>query len=182
MADDNLFSVQVVTPERVLINGVASQVILRTADGDITFLAGHTPLVGAVEPGVVRVVAESGDEERVAAHGGFVQVEQHVATDGMVESAAASSALSGTRVTVLAGIAELAVEIDVERARVALDAAESRVADLAASSGGRGGSGGATAGSGEGDEVDVELPEAEAALRRAQVRLEAAGVTAGANA
>jgi len=174
MADSDVFNAQVVTPERVLVNGPASQVILRTADGDITFLAGHTPLVGTVEPGVVRVVGEDSEEQRLAVHGGFVQVEQHVDDDADSESGRpSSSSSSGTRVTVLAGIAELADEIDTERARVAREAAEAKVSELASA-----GRSSGTAGSGEDEEVDAEVVEAEAALRRAEVRLEAAGVTA----
>ena len=72
----------------------------------------------------------------------------------------------------LAGIAELAEEIDTDRAQVAHDAAEARVAELA--------SAGRTSESGAEDEVDAEVVEAEAALRRSEVRLEAAGVTAAA--
>ncbi len=88
MADSKLFTVNLVTPERVLLTGLASEVILRTGEGDATFLAGHTPLVGTVEPGVVRVVRPEGDEDRVAVHGGFVQVETGV-VDGDDEPAAA---------------------------------------------------------------------------------------------
>jgi F-type H+-transporting ATPase subunit epsilon len=176
MADSDEFNARVVTPERILVDGAATQVILRTADGDITFLAGHTPLVGTVEPGVVRVVGEDGEELRIAVHGGFVQVEQHVDEDADSDGGRPSSSSSGTRVTVLAGIAELAEEIDTERARVAREAAEARVSELASA----GRTGGAGGGTGEDDEVDAEVVEAEAALRRAEVRLEAAGVTAAA--
>lgn len=179
MADDILFAVELATPERVLIRGSAAQVILRTADGDITFLRGHTPLVGEVEPGVVRVVAEDGDEQRVAVHGGFVQVEQNVDPDSESEAPARSlSPLSGTRVTVLAGIAELAEEIDIERAQLAHEAAETRVSELTAA-GRIGGSGSAGSGSEAVEEVDIEVVEATAALLRAEVRLEVAGATAG---
>ncbi len=170
MADANLFTINLVTPERVLVSGLASEVILRTGEGDITFLAGHTPLVGTVEPGVVRVVRDEGEDERVAVHGGFVQVEQNVVgEDG-------EAVASGTRVTLLIGVAELAEEIDVDRARVALEAAEARVAEL----GGAGRSTGAAATPGEGDEPDAEVVEAEAELRRAQVRLEAVDVSTSA--
>jgi len=172
MADDELLSVELVTPERVLVVGTASQVILRTADGDITFLPGHTPLVGAVVPCVVRVVGageSDGAELRAAVHGGFVQVGQDAPPDP-----GESGVPRRTRVTLLAGVAELAGEIDTERARVALDAATARVAELGTA--GRG----APAVSGEEPEEDRELAEAEAALRRAEVRLEAAGVAAGA--
>ncbi|HEY1989708.1 MAG TPA: hypothetical protein VGG43_09600 [Acidimicrobiales bacterium] len=180
MADDAVYTAKVVTPERVLFSGPATQVILRTGDGDITFLAGHSPLVGTVEPGLVRVVGEEGEEQRIAVHGGFVQVEQHVDDDADAGPPASSGASrSGTLVTVLAGVAELAEEIDTDRAQLAHDAAEARVAELA--SAGRT-SGASDSGSGSEDDVDAEVVEAEAALRRSEVRLEAAGVTAGAGA
>jgi F-type H+-transporting ATPase subunit epsilon len=158
MADDTLFQINLVTPERILLSGMASEVILRTGEGDVTFLAGHTPLVGTVQPGVVRVIRPEGDDERVAVHGGFTQVEQNVTFDGDDESA------TGSRVTLLVGVAELAEEIDVDRARVALEAAEAQVAELG---------GAANRTPAEGEEADPELVEAEAAVRRAQVRLEA---------
>ncbi|HEY1466139.1 MAG TPA: F0F1 ATP synthase subunit epsilon, partial [Acidimicrobiales bacterium] len=168
------FSVQVLAPDRVLLTGQAEQVIMRTEDGDITFLDGHTPLVGAVVPCVVRVVREGDEEERLAVHGGFVQVEQLAEAEGDDDNARAggSGGDSGTRITVLASVAELSGEIDVERARVALEAAQARVTDLTAASG-RGSSA-------EGDEADAELVEAEGAVLRAEVRLEASGATAAA--
>jgi F-type H+-transporting ATPase subunit epsilon len=167
MADSNLFTVNLVTPERILLEGAASEVILRSGEGDITILAGHTPLVGSVEPGVIRVVRDDGQVERVAAHGGFIQVEQHVEPEGDDGGPGGSS---GTRVTLLVGVAELAEEIDGARAQAALDVAEARVAELT-------GSGGRTTGTGDDEEPDAELVEAEASLRRAQVRLEALEVT-----
>jgi len=175
VADDSLFTIHLVTPERILLTGPATEVILRTGEGDVTFLAGHAPLVGSVEPGVVRVVRPDGDEERVAVHGGFVQVEQHVPVDEADGSEAAEAAGSGTRVTMLVGVAELAAEIDADRARVALTTAEARVAELT----GSGGRGTATV---EDAEPDAELADAEAALLRAQVRLEAVDATSGATA
>jgi F-type H+-transporting ATPase subunit epsilon len=145
MADSNLFTINLVTPERILLTGLASEVILRTGEGDVTFLAGHAPLVGSIEPGVVRVVRAEGEEERVAVHGGFVQVEQHVPAD---DDEAGS--FSGTRVTMLA--------------------------ELTGSSGRTG------AGPADDAEPDAELAEAEAALRRAEVRLETVDATSSASA
>ncbi len=165
MADDAQFQINLVTPERILLTGSATEVMLRTGEGDATFLAGHTPLVGSVLPGVVRVVRPEGDVVKVAVHGGFTQVELHVPVDPDDPDSPTTS-----RVTVLVGVAELAEEIDADRARVALEAAEARVAEL-------GGTGRTPA---EGEEADPELVEAEAAVVRAQVRLEA--VEAGAAA
>ena len=169
MADDSLFLINLVTPERILLTGMASEVVLRTGEGDVTFLAGHTPLVGTVQPGVVRVVRPESDEVRVAVHGGFAQVEQGV----LLDADGPDDGATGTRVTLLIGVAELAEEIDVDRARTALGAAEGRLAEL----------GGTPVRSPtEGEEADPELAEAEAAVRRAQVRLEAVDASAAANA
>ncbi len=166
MPDANILAVELVTPERVLVDGLATEVVLRTGEGDITFLAGHAPLVGTVEPGVVRVVRAEGDEERVATHGGFVQVDQD--RDG---GGAGNDAVGRTRVTLLIGVAELVADIDVARARAALEAAEARMVELT-------GSGARATGAAE-EEADPELVEAEAARRRAEVRIEA--VEAGAS-
>lgn len=175
MADDNLFAINLVTPERILVSGLATEVILRTADGDVTFLAGHTPLVGTVEPGVLRVGRAGGEVERVAVHGGFVQVEKNVVFDEGGSGAAPEA--TGTRVTLLIGVAEPAEEIDTERARAALEAAEAKVVELGGASGR-----GAGPSAGEVEQTDPDLIEAEGALLRAQVRLEATDTSAGVTA
>jgi F-type H+-transporting ATPase subunit epsilon len=175
MADSNLFSINLVTPERILLTGRAAEVILRTGEGDITVLAGHTPLVGTIEPCVVRVVRPEGDEDRVAVHGGFIQVEHGIHDDADSGAAVPSPTTGGTRVTLLVGVAELAGEIDTDRARAALEAAEARLADLNAG-------GGRSTTPGEGDESDPEVMEAGAALVRAQVRLETVEATSSTTA
>lgn len=160
MAEGGVFSVVLVTPERILLSGQATEVMLRTGDGDATFLDDHTPLVGSIEPGLVRVVRAEGEEVRIAGHGGFVQVERSAdASDG-------GEAAGGTRVTLLLGVAELAEEIDVERARAAREAAGARLAELGAPGG--------VAAAEEGVTPDREVAEVQAALLRAEVRLETA--------
>jgi F-type H+-transporting ATPase subunit epsilon len=129
--------VDLVSPERILYSGEAEMVITRTSDGEIAFLAGHAPFLGALGIGTVRIHtggAGAGGVEQAAVHGGFVEVRDN-------------------RVIILSDVAELASQIDVERARRAAAEAESRLR-------------------GEHD------AEAEAALRRARVRLEAAGARA----
>lgn len=125
--------VDLVSPERILYQGEADTVVSRTVGGgDVAFMTGHAPFVGALEICTVTIRSESGDEA-VAVHGGFVEVSEN-------------------RVTILSDVAELASQIDVERAREAKARAERQLDN----------------------EHDVE---AEAALRRAHVRL----VTAGAS-
>ncbi len=145
------FPARLVTPEEVIFDEQVEAVILRTGVGDATFLAGHCPLVGSVVPGLVRFVRAGGEEQRVAVQGGFV----HVQSDGSV--------------TVLPPSAELADHIDVERARRSLEAAESKLAELAAA--------GRTAPDPDDEHAitDVEVEEAEAQRKRAEVRIEVAG-------
>jgi F0F1-type ATP synthase epsilon subunit len=73
-----------------------------------------------------------------------------------------------TKVTVLAGVAELATEIDVPRAEQAKEAATARVAEL---SSGRGGSSDTPEGA---PAPDAALADAETALGRAELRLSVA--------
>jgi F-type H+-transporting ATPase subunit epsilon len=121
--------VEVVSPERILWTGDADRVIARTiGGGEIAFLTGHAPFVGSLDIGTVRVHTEEGANEVIAVHGGFVEV-------------------SHDRVTVLSEVAEVASQIDVERARAAQERAEHRLRV----------------------EHDAEV---EAALRRARVRVE----------
>ena len=99
-----VLQVELVSPERILYSGEAEMVVARTVGGgEIAFLTGHAPFLGALEPGVVRVKT-SGGEEVAAVHGGFVEVRDD-------------------RVIILSDVAELAKDIDVQRAQRAKDAA-----------------------------------------------------------
>jgi F-type H+-transporting ATPase subunit epsilon len=123
--------VEVVSPERILYSGEADMVIARTVGGgELAFLTGHAPFVGALDIATATIRSPEGDEV-VAVHGGFVEV-------------------SNDRVTILSDVAELGSQIDVERARRAADAAEERLRQ----------------------DHDAE---AEAAARRAHVRMAAVG-------
>ena len=109
--------------------------MLSTAEGDLTVLDGHTPLIGSVVPCEVRVELPDGSALLVAVHGGFVQVDtSHGAAEGLAEGDGPLPGLS-TRVTVLAGVAELAGEIDVSRAELARELATQRVSEHASGRG-----------------------------------------------
>ncbi len=177
---EGTFEVSVLTPESQLLHTEARAIVLRSSDGDLTVLDGHTPIVTDVVPGEVRVERAEGDPVRMAVHGGYLQVETGLGIGDLD--------VRSTRVTLLAGVAELADRIDVARAERARADAEARVEELRAAAGRAGAPGtGAAAGagaehaSGEGaTHEDLELAEAEAALVRAQVRLQVAGATGSA--
>jgi F-type H+-transporting ATPase subunit epsilon len=95
--------VELVSIEAAIWSGEATAVFGRTTEGELGILPGHTPLLGALEPGYpVRIVQDGGDELRIAVHGGFLSVHR----DG---------------VSVLAEQAEVSEHIDVARAREALN-------------------------------------------------------------
>ena len=101
--------VEVVSPERVLFSGEATQVITRTlGGGEIAFLDGHAPFLGALDYCHTRIYLADGKVEDVAIHGGFVEV-------------------SSNTVSLLTDLAELGGEIDRARALRAKEAAEERM-------------------------------------------------------
>ena len=165
---DGVFGVEIVTPEQSLFAGGATSIVLATSEGALTVLDGHTPLVGDVVQGEVKVEQPEGTLLRLAVHGGFLQVDTSPgAAEGLAEGDGPLPGLS-TRVTVLAGVAELASEIDVPRAEQARERAAQRVSELGA------GRGPVSEDVGE----DVELADAEGALARAELRLAVAADSA----
>ena len=125
--------VELVSPERVAYSGEARMVICRTTTGDIAFLPGHVPFIGVLATHPVRVLLEDG-ELVIAVHQGFVEVSP-------------PDDEGRTRVTILSDVAELADQIDADRARSSKERAEERL------------------------RTDPDDPEAISALRRAEVRL-----------
>ena len=101
-------SIDIVSPERVLYTGEADMVVCRTSEGEIAFLPGHVPFLGALGIGVVRILLPERGEQAAAVHGGFVEV-------------------ANDRVIVLSDVAELAERIDIDRARRAQQRAEERL-------------------------------------------------------
>lgn len=98
--------VELVSVEREVWSGEATSVVAKTTEGDIGILPGHAPLLGQLaDGGTVRILRPGGDVV-AAVHGGFLSV-----TD--------------QGVTVLAEVAELAEDIDANRARAAADRARS---------------------------------------------------------
>ena len=167
---DGVFGVEIVTPEQSLFAGGASSIVLATSEGALTVLDGHTPLVGDVVHCEVKVEQPDGELVRLAVHGGFLQVDTSPgAAEGLAEGDGPLPGLS-TRVTVLAGVAELASEIDVPRAEQAREQAAQRVSDLSA---GRGQVA-------EDADEDLELADAEGELARAELRIAVAADNAGA--
>lgn len=100
--------VEVVSAERSLLSGEATELSARALDGEIGILPGHQPALIALAIGAVKVHLEDGAVERVAVHNGFLFVD-------------------GGKVIVLADTAELARDIDRDRAEAKLRRLEQRL-------------------------------------------------------
>ncbi len=105
------FDVYLVTPEREVWQGEATFLVARGVDGEVGILAGHAPMLIhlAISPLFIQT---PGERLAAAVDGGFLHV---VTGDGR------------TRVDILAEHAELAHEIDVDRARRQKSEAERRM-------------------------------------------------------
>lgn len=134
MADSGkVLTVAVVSAERALWSGTARSLVAKTPEGEIGILPGHEPVLALlVDSAPLRIEEEDGSKLVVAVHGGFFSV--------------ASDA-----VNVIAEVAELAEDIDFDRAKEAL--ARAQAAETS--------------------------EDAEAAVHRAEVRIHVASVAKG---
>ena len=54
------FTFELVTPERLLMSGDADQVVVPGTEGDFAVLAGHTPFVSTLRPGILDITLTNG--------------------------------------------------------------------------------------------------------------------------
>ena len=144
MAIPTKLTLEIVTPDRSLVNEEVDEVQLPGAEGYFGVLPGHTPLLATLQVGELwyRVGQE---KHYLAVAFGFVEV-------------------LPDRVTVLAQIAERAQEIDVARAEAAKRRAEERVARAPQ----------ASAGSSAAASPDLDFERARIALAKSLLRLQVA--------
>ena len=106
--------VHVVTPEREVWAGQATEVVAHGVDGDVGILAGHAPLLVQLAIGPLQVQEEDGTWLKAVVDGGFLHVSSEEGT---------------TRVDVLATNAQLEGEIDVDAVQRRLEQLRSGPAD-----------------------------------------------------
>jgi len=103
------FSLEVITPEKVLLSQDAASIVLPAGNGSLGILPGHAPLISKVGIGILKVRDAAKKEKLVFVNDGFIMV-----------------SLEG--VTILARSAEVKEMIDVKRATAAKERAEQRLA------------------------------------------------------
>ena len=105
MASDKVLTVAVVSAERALWSGEAKSLVAKTPEGDIGILPDHEPVLALLVESPLRIEEPDGTKVLVAVHGGFFSVENN-------------------NVNVIAEVAELAADIDLDRAKAALARAQ----------------------------------------------------------
>jgi F-type H+-transporting ATPase subunit epsilon len=71
----NTFNLDIVTPERKFFSGDIEEIVLKTPEGEIGILAGHTSMVIAVAVGPIRI-KKDGDWIEAVLTDGFMEIRQ----------------------------------------------------------------------------------------------------------
>jgi F-type H+-transporting ATPase subunit epsilon len=68
------FKFELVSPERLLVSADVEQVLVPGAEGDMTVLARHAPVLTTLRPGLLDIGYSSGEHQRYFIRGGFAEV------------------------------------------------------------------------------------------------------------
>jgi F-type H+-transporting ATPase subunit epsilon len=126
-----MYLLTIVTPEKIFYEDEVSSLIAPGSEGYLGVLTNHAPLITGLVPGKLTVKDESNQEVHLAVSGGFMEVFKN-------------------QVTILADSIEFVKDIDVERAKKALERAGQRLRSK---------------------EKEVDIPRAIAAMKRAENRI-----------
>ncbi|BCB66050.1 TPA: F0F1 ATP synthase subunit epsilon [Haemophilus influenzae] len=102
------FNLTIVSAEQKIFEGEVKQIQATGVEGELGILPGHTPLLTAIKPGIVKFTLKDGNEEVIYVSGGFLEVQPNI-------------------VTVLADIAIRGSELDADRIYEAKRKAEENI-------------------------------------------------------
>jgi F-type H+-transporting ATPase subunit epsilon len=68
------FKFELVSPERLLVSDDVEQVLVPGAEGDMTVLAHHAPVLTTLRPGLLDIGFPGGKNQRFFIRGGFAEV------------------------------------------------------------------------------------------------------------
>lgn len=123
---------KIITHEKIVFDEQVEEIYTKGTDGEFGILKGHVPIMAALDIGVTKVI-QNGEEKFFTTMGGVFQFKNEEAL-------------------ILTTTAERGDEIDVTRAKEALNRAQARLAD---------------------SEAEIDAKRAEAAIARAMARLKA---------
>lgn len=74
------FHLDIVSAEKNLFSGTVESFMVTGSEGELGIYPGHTPLLSAIKPGMVRLVKQHGHEEIIYVSGGMLEVQPGTAT------------------------------------------------------------------------------------------------------
>jgi F-type H+-transporting ATPase subunit epsilon len=129
----NTIKLSIKTPYKIFYLNLVNMVILRITSGDIGILPGHIPFIGILDYSKLKIILNK--KEKIASiMGGIVKV-------------------SKDEISLLTDTIEWAKDIDIDRARAALDRANDRISNAL-------------------NDKNLDIDRARAALKRAKIRLD----------
>jgi F-type H+-transporting ATPase subunit epsilon len=125
------FKVEIVTPEKLVFSGEVESLVVPADRGYLGVLAGHAPLLAALQPGEIVMKGGPSGETRYATSGGFMEVTP-ARTSLLTESAEDITAIDVGRAEkakqrAQERLASAEKGIDKDRARSALERAQNRL-------------------------------------------------------
>lgn len=132
---------RVITPRRQVFDELVQSVELDTAAGTLEVFARYEPTIAPLNVGMMKAKGDDGSVTELAVHGGYMD-------------------MNGSVLVILADSAEIGSEIDVQRARLALERARAKLAEVT---------------SDDAHSVKVDTDRARLALMRAITRLQVVG-------
>lgn len=129
-------NLEIVTPSKVSFTGLVKSITVPGSAGSFQILFNHAPIISSLDIGVVKIVDVDGKEKKYSCSGGTVEVLKN-------------------KILLLAESFESKDEIDVDRAKDALNRAKKRLSQT--------------------NEEEIDLARAEASLQRAINRLKLTG-------
>ena len=114
------FNFELVTPERLVFSGEASQVVVPGAEGDFAVLVGHAPFISTLRPGILKVTLPQG-RQRLLVKKGVAEADPERLTV-LAQSAVPIEELDGARLASELRLAEAQVaEAKDDNARMMAD-------------------------------------------------------------
>ena len=69
------YHLDVVSAEQQMFSGLVQKIQVSGSEGELGIFPGHTPLLTAIKPGMVRIVKQHGEEEFIYLSGGVLDVQ-----------------------------------------------------------------------------------------------------------
>ncbi len=104
------FLLEIVTPERKVYSKDVQMIIVKGSEGELGILPQHIPLITPLRIAPITIKSNVNQKDFIVINGGFMEVRKD-------------------KVVILAESAELAEDIDIDRAKSAKERAEQRISD-----------------------------------------------------